>query len=439
MRNTKSSNTTGFELKISKSSISPLVIVLVSLVAVFIQVNYISSPLDNVYSDMRGYVERGWKIVAGEPFISFDAFYPPGMAYFFAIVFTVFGFSKGLPLAAFLQALMLAGSNLCFYFLGRELFGSRKIAFFLALVFAVYPPIVTTSSFFVSEPLFIFLLLFSNYFFVRMLRRNTASHSSFFVLGLLLASAILVKGQGLSLIPGLLAVALFPQFKHIRKFLLTFLCALALPISFQFAINSAILGKPSYFLAANDSYNTYLGQSRHKALGCLDRDKGYFFIFHNNNAAFHEYFNPPAIAPVSILDREYFKNQTYKLWHDQPQQQFFRSLESVFELFSTQMEWPGRNLISHRPILKQSKLLLYIILIPLSFISIVFCLRRKRFTWQIIYLLLPMAGISAICFVTMGQPRYLLPFLYNAALLSTPILSELLSSLRSLFLKVKKK
>ncbi len=382
------------------------------------------SPFDHAYSDMRGYLERGYRIAVNDNFISFDAFYPPGTAFLYALVFKCFGFALGCHMIIIIQAAMIAGAAFITGLTARELFSTSRLPLIIALGVACYYPFISQASFFMSEPAFIFTGLLGQHLYIRSLRIG-GNHRRFCYIGFLFAICLLIKGQGIGFVLACLACLIFRRASHLRPFAGTLVGSLTVVLLLQMFLNRAIASTPGFYLAANDSFNTYLGQSRREAVGCLDRKGGYFYIFHQNNAFFDHRLLIPVTLPTSILDREYFSEQTRSLWREDPWRQLVRSAHSVRELFSIIPHWPLRN-VEHaqKHDVTPQWVALFLVSLPAIY-SVVIAVRRRRFIFEVTFLLVPVLAMAGIAFLSMGQPRYLIPFHYNIFLLTIPAYLEL--------------
>ena len=116
------------------------------------------SPLDRVYSDSLGYVERAMRVVAAAPLDHYDAFYPPGTHLLLAIPFWLLGNDRtGLVGGAVLWTVL---SSLTPYFMWRyaRLLLSPAAASLTALFCAVWPIHIAYGGHFMSEvPSFAFM------------------------------------------------------------------------------------------------------------------------------------------------------------------------------------------------------------------------------------------------------------------------------------------
>ena len=404
------------------------------------QISSVSHPRDHIYSDMHGYLERGWKIASGMPFTDFDAFYPSGNSIFYAFFFLLFGFASGVKIISIVQLVLIALANLLLALSTLILFSSKRLSLFVMFAASIYWPFISQASFFMAEPLFMFCIMLAFYLYCCGLKQNTwlsrgnisyRMHGFMLLLGLLLGYASLVKGQGLAV---LLSLIVFTIFWRKTPWAILSLCAGALlPILMQSALHSANLGKPSFFLSANDAFNSYLGQSRHEAIGCLDTTRGMFFVFHNNNVALGYRFLEPVLEKTSILNRDYFRSKTVELWRKKPGAQLVKSLHNIVELFEVNPRWPQRNvdLIKEYDVKYQSYSI-YLLTLPALY-ALAGAIFFKRYRTQCALCLLPIICLALMISMTMGQPRYIVPFLYFAFPIASAFYADLAMLLLAAF------
>ncbi len=393
--------------------------VIVSFCINLYQSHQVVSPLDHVGSDMRGYVERAWRLAVADPFTNYDTFFPPGTHFVFAILFRILGFAKGMRALVVIQAAMLAAANGMLGLTAAHLFRSWKSAALVTLFASLNLSFVFLSSFFMSEPLFILVFLLAQYFFIRAVQYRGA-HFRFFVLGYLLAVGFLIRGQAICLaVPiGLFFVSKrgWPFWSFLPAMVVGFLPLIVL----QIALNSSITGKFSPFLSSNDGWALYMAQSRHEAVGCLDVKGGYFYYFCNNNSFFESRFLPPVTLPTAVTDVEYFRNKTKELWRNDPLLQVIRGLKSVTELFTFEPRWPARNVMRLQKYDIACEWLLFVFGTVPAVFALVTAVRRGSYRWEAFFLVSPILMVAFMSFFYSGQPRYLVPFQYNWFLLAVP-------------------
>jgi hypothetical protein len=377
---------------------------------------FLCDPIDHVYSDMGGYVNRAWQISIGQSLRPSYFFYPPGTSYFFAIFLSTLGFELGLSAIKLMQIVLLALSTGLIGLISWRCYRTTWLSNLLMGFTVMYLPFSAQASFFMAEALFCFLLLFAIYLVAR-----PSNEVPFFLLGLLLGILTLIKGQALALLFSLLLI--FTLQKIGRKSLGVLVFGIALPLASHWSITTNVSGDRSFYIGANDSFNTYLGQSRHKALGALDKNNNSYYVFHNNNAGLGYRFKTAKVLFRSIDDRRAFRSDVIALWRDAPLQQLLISLQNVVELFSINPRWPQRNnqFLSQIDLTSQW-LFLFLITIPALYVL----LSRRKIKMAYLGLFgLPLLFLAGLCGLTMGQPRYLVPFQYLIILLAGPFYLEL--------------
>lgn len=401
----------------TKQRLSPAVFAFaLSLVVTYIQVFNGTHPLDHVFSDMRGYLERGWRLAAGAPFIPFDAFYPPLTSYVFALLFLSLGFSLGVQAIVWMQLLLVASSAFLTVCIAARLYQRRALCWLTAIIVSLYLPFSMQASYFMSEALFSTLLLVSTLLGLEMFRSQVSTQRAL-TTGAVLGFLVLCKGQGLCLVAAL-GIGLLVRRRFIRLGVLVL--GFVSILSAQAMVNSAILGRRTVSPALNGAFNMFLAQSRREAIGCYDHFGGWFFIFHNNNAGLQYHYFTPTMLPVSILRDDYFTGETVSLWKSDPLRQLVFSLQNAVELLEINPRWPY-TLTPHDSSAdtRFQSIFFWVATLP-ALASIVAASRDTRYRPQIAFLCLPLLFVIGLAALTSGQPRYLLPFQYGVILLALP-------------------
>ena len=377
------------------------------------QVHLISSPLEHVYSDMRGYIERAWRLVSGDQLKPYDSFFPSGTTYLYGLIFYSFGLNLGIQILIYLQLFFLAAASVIVGLTSKLIFSSEKLSLFSAALTAIYWPFIAQSSFFVSEAPFIFFLLLAQYLLLLGTKRNFSA-ISFLTIGILYAFTCLIKGQGLCLFFPALAYLLFKN-RLAFVFLIVGFSSLIGP---QLYLNHKLSEGYHASLAGNGAYNTYLGQSRSKAVLALDPSKFSFYIFHQNNSFFDEHLGEPELVSAEIINSSFFVEKTLNLWKENPKLQIVRSFQSINELFSLIPAWPMRDIESLRPYQVGFKLAFILTILCPAVLALIVLLKINRFRLDTLLVSTPIILLCGMVFLSMGQPRYLLPFKYNLFILA---------------------
>lgn len=149
----------------------------------------------------------------------------PGYPIFIAAIFSIFG--QNVKILILFQIILSIFSILIFYKILIELFHSQRIALFGSLIFFCDPISYSLNYYVLTETLFQFLIISFIYFGNRLIK-NEKSFSNFILLGLILATAILVRPIAqfifVSMLIGL-SIYLFIlkyHFSKVLKHLLTF-------------------------------------------------------------------------------------------------------------------------------------------------------------------------------------------------------------------------
>ncbi len=367
---------------------------------------------------MHGYMERAQRLAAGGPFYPFDTFYPPGAHYVFSLFYLLFGSELAPNALTYFQPALLAAANVLASLNALLLFQSIPIALLVGIACSLYWPFAALGSFFMAEPIFIFLLQCGFLLSLLGIRdqgsRKTFRLIAFSLSGVALGFATLCKSQGTTFFLTIaLALFLFRSLRPLRIYVLPFAIFFIVPLALQGWVNSQILRKPVYAYAANDAFNMYLGQSKREAVGCLDRNAGTFYYFFNNNSAFDNRLLPPITLPVSILDRQVFFQRTLELWKVDPMLQIIRGLRSVRELFMLEPRWPLRNDPRLAPVDLVFQLLRWIIIFIPALFGIALSMANRSLRLHAWLLGFPLLLMAAIAFISQGEPRYLIPFEFN--------------------------
>ena len=400
-------------------------IFLFSFIINIYQALIVGNPHQHFYSDMQGYMQRAWKFASGVELDPFDSFFPSGLSYFYWGVFKVFDYRTGLDNIILIQTILSTLSVILVVLTAKLLYKSLIPAFIVGILTALFLPFILLNSFFVSEIPFIFLSLLSQYIFLKLLNKKKTS-VWYLPLGLLLGFLCLIRGQGLCYLATAVLILLFKNIKN-AILLIAPACLILLTQSY---INHNISKGEHSSISANSSYNLYLGQSRRAAIGCLDPKTEYYYVFHQNNSYFDRRLFPIKNVYKSILDSTSFRKLTLELWLENPYRQVIRSLRSVVELFSINPTWPNRDIVNMRSFESNFRLGFYLlILLPALFFAFT-SIQSNILRVEIISLLLPTIFLAAMAFLSMGQPRYFIPFQYNFFIIFTPVVVFITSYLK---------
>ena len=375
-------------------------------------------PHEMICCDMLSYLERAQRWAAGGPPQPFDAFFPPGVSYFYSLFFWLFTEQQAYILIAVSQCLLLSLAAVAIAATAAELSGSSRVGIVTGLVSACYWPFTLRASFFLSEPLFICLATLGQYGVVRAMK-GSGSHKWAILAGVSLGFSLLTRSQGVCfIVSGLFALLIFCRgWRRVSIGAALFLPVLIIVYA-QMRQNQSISGRSDWFISANDGFNLYLGQSRREAVMGVDFESQLFHVFYNDNSVTPYLFHPPIALPFSVMDREHFVSKVHELWQSNPSRQTWRSLENMVELWSVRGTWPVSNFSTAA----------YFELVFLWIGAILFCVPALLYStlelsgalWRRrqIVLVLPAIVLTASAFASSGQPRFLLSVMHNVIALS---------------------
>ena len=374
----------------------------------------ILTPNVHLESDMRGYVERALALVRGTPPVGFERFYPPGTSIFYAGMMGLFGPREiALNVIVLLQAGFLIWSAVVAGRTARLLWRSPRAEILTLTLLALFWPLATLGSFFLSEPLFCALFFTAQWLVVEAVLRPARGRARLVLAGALYGASALVRGQGLfGLLGSLLSILLY---KRSAKDGARLLLGATVPLLFLVAFNAQRYGTPTVQIAANDAFNIYLGQSRRAAVSCVNPADGSYYVFHNNNASELNSFLPLELLVCEITDRSFFFERTAALWRRDPLRQLQVSALNLYELFTLRPGWP---LVAYEPRFAAidyffQLLGLLCFVLPASLLLTGVVVPKATLPGMRSLIGLPLLLFLLSVALSTGQPRYLLPHYYT--------------------------
>ena len=387
------------------------------ILAGLLQIWFIESPAEHIYSDILGYVSKAEKLAMGQTLSPLDTFFPLGTSYFFTPFYYCFG-DAAPQIIGSVHVALIAASHVLLGLTCFELFRSGMVARLSSLLSLLYWPITAQSSFLMSEPAFLFCVIAGQYCFVRFMARPQ-SLLLVAAAGLLFGAATIMKSQGFVFVITAVLISIVWQQHRSRRLLWIplFLACSLLPVFAQSLHFAQILGKDDLLiLPSNGSYNMYNGQSARRGVGAYQN--GVFHIFFNSNWYFNQKLSPPIVFNTTLSDKQFFNHELLKLWQEDPLRQVSRLGVSASELFVLSPQWPLRNVKTFAELEVLYKYL-SLVFIYLPAMLAMWMVARYRADWaQVLFLVLPVAGVVAAAALTSGQPRYLIPFIPNIIAIS---------------------
>ncbi|MFN8389367.1 MAG: hypothetical protein U0136_03665 [Bdellovibrionota bacterium] len=409
-------------------------VLIVSFALNLIQNQLVVIPAHQLWADMGQYIAEAERIASGAPPATLDGFYPPGASVFYSLFFRILPRNLALQLASVVIALMLSLANVFLGLTTQLLTRSRVVGVGVALAASLYWPFSELGSYFLAEPLYIFLLLGAQLLFALGLQTTDRSVArvSMLAAGMSFAFAALVKSQALFTLASFLVLCFIFCKGYTRRLgpLIIGCAAVLLPYSFRH-------GSFEPKISNNDAYVFYLGQSRREGVGGVQPNGVEYYYFANNNYFSGFPFLPPQMLEVSLHDRAYFFREAFRFWHESPSRQLLRSAENLVELFIIRPSWPILNmehLISYD---LTAQWLGFVFFVLPALCTVVTGVLRRRLRMFMLMCVLPIVGIAVVAFLGTGQPRYLLPYYYNFIALAGPAYVRFLGVARSARLRRK--
>ena len=203
-------------------------ILIIFLLALALRVAWIAT-LNNTVDEWKeeGVKEAAWSIIEGRGYsmprhvISYPGTEPPlyslrepMLSFFLVPIFFLFG--ENYLIVKFLLAILGSFTAVLLYGLGKEIFGSEKVALTAALAAACLPELIYWSGYITPETLSVFMLILPIFFLTRSLKNP--SRSNIFFAGFFLGLAALTRAQTIIIAPFLLLSFVLVQRYRLKAF-----------------------------------------------------------------------------------------------------------------------------------------------------------------------------------------------------------------------------
>lgn len=291
-------------------------------------------PVDHVYSDMGGYVDRAVKLASGRPLERYDAFYPPGTHILLAIPLVIFGTDRtGLWAGAALWCALSAFTPFAMWRFARYHL-SIPAAAITAVLVSLWPLHIVYSGYFLSETPSLALLLGSLWLAARTAARG--GRRGFGLAGLLGGMAIANR-------PALIANLLVAVWSAGRRTRLVAALGMGLGAALVLALvvlhNTAAVGRPT-FISENSGLTFWIGHCDVRLVKTGDPKRGPYF----------EFGAPPAIQRGSgkdftftdhiVWDQDFFYAQAFDCVQRDGLANLRTFARGVLDMGFTSVPWP---------------------------------------------------------------------------------------------------
>ena len=392
---------------------------------------FFHAPLNYVYSDMGGYVERAIRVATGGALSRFDTFYPPGTHLLLALPLWVFGHGRrGMWVASVFWFLLSALVPLLAWRVALRLV-SRPAAAITATLCAIWPLFITYGGFFLSEiPSIVFLLLTLWLAMRAAEATGRAAVVAAALAGLSGGAALAIRPQ-LVLNVAIAGLILLRKRDHRVRVAAFAGLGLIIPVAAVLALNAGAAGR-FVGISENGGLNFFQGHCPVNTVTTGNPSTGFYVfaspvVVQSNRGL--DYVFPTHLA----WEQSYFFRQGLRCIKNNPAGQFSVVARNVADLGITSVPWPQSEERGLRRFVRPANLI-YSILLPSILVASIFLARRKRKEgrrageWVLIAHLLAVLPTAVVFY---GDPRFRVPYdVFGLALVGALIAETLVKPAR---------
>ncbi len=371
---------------------------------------------DYLYSDMQLYVERARNFINPSYTDNIaDTIYPPGMH---MLLGTMYAVASSWDPALWLQFIISCIIPLLIAGLGYALYGPRVAS--LALIFSsLYFTFIDYAGFFLAENPYLFSVCSALLLLVLALR---ARASLWRIIAALLGGAMVAISAAFKeaiVVPAAL-IGLFLLYLAWRNRSRPILVVVIVS-----SLSTLAVIAPFSYRCTTLSEGAFCVTSNSGALTMLEGHHGEYVKvwYHDHARNLHFWFGPPPFAKRGYTGELHFDFGAYDAkanraaawaWiKEHPWQAFLLSTQNVFQLFVGPTPWPSSDTADKHLATFAQELFLVIVLLPA--LVFVWChwrglVRLQEGYWADILVLLPVLGLMMAVFLSLGDPRYRIPF-----------------------------
>jgi 4-amino-4-deoxy-L-arabinose transferase-like glycosyltransferase len=371
---------------------------------------YWHRPKDFIVSDMQLYVTtaRQWFDPAHVGTIN-DTVMPPGTAYFFGVFFQ---FDPSFMLATYVQLAIACALPLLVWAIGKELFDAKVALVALVLSSAFYS-MFDYAGYFLSENPLAFFMLVAFLLLARSLSRTGISrllHAGFagFFLGVSIAFKSVALGSA-----GFVLLVLLANKKQRRRALPVVgaaavgLALVLVPLS----IRATRLNEGRFSLVANDAARGVLigHHGRIYRVIFTDKKRHYWYEF-GNSTALQRGWNETLNIDAGPWDNKELLAEAWRWSKEHPVESLRLGFEHVHEIFVA-LPWPSCAYPRTETwVLASQRAFQALLLLP-ALAHLLMGRRRPRAAgFPDALVLAPVLGVIVGAFMSVGEPRYRVPY-----------------------------
>jgi 4-amino-4-deoxy-L-arabinose transferase-like glycosyltransferase len=374
-------------------------------------------PLDHVYSDMQGYVERAERVASRTDLNRGDAYNPPGTHLLLSLPMRLFGVDRpGLWVAAVLWATLSIAIPWLSWRLIRHWLG-LKIAAIAAVLTAAWPLFISYGAFFLSEtPSIAFLL--AVLLVLDRARRGTATTMDL-VVGGLLAGWTLVIRPHLALNVAVALVPLVLLWHTSRRQVLLVIAAVSIPVAGVVVLNSRLSDRLT-LVSENAGLNFFIAHCRVRVVNASG--DGYFSTFLSPVAAQLGRGRDYTFTDHPPFDQGFFLREGFRCVRRDGLAHLRLIAGSINDMGATTVPWPASNEPRQRRFVVPANFAYSILIVPTAIWAIIY-VRRRWTDWQgVRRCLIHLACALPTPLLFAGEPRFRVPYdVFGLALLAAAL------------------
>jgi hypothetical protein len=381
--------------------------------------------MDHRFSDMKGYYENAqyfndpnatWHIA--------HTVHPPAAYYYFGWLMWL---DPQMELYMVVQFCLSILVPLLIAVIGWDLFG-RRVALLSLCIASLYYPIFDYFAYFMTEGPFMTVMLLSFWLLIRSLRAAGKGKGLYGLAGgLVLGLAASFKSVALpAAFLVFLALIWVMRAGRLRKGGLTLMSASLglLMVMTPMAIRGTRLsndkvtreaGKFRICLIANDAArNILIGHyGRICGIEFHDKKRGLMYGFGSPSAPQNGYMHTAKVQ-VGVYEQGEIMKLAFKWIADHPLESLLMSFDHMFDLFYGTYAWPSNVVPSNHAFVRTfAQIFLVFILFPAAMHVLRVArdwLRCKPEVFGDLLLFLPVLALAIVAFISLGEPRYRIPF-----------------------------
>jgi 4-amino-4-deoxy-L-arabinose transferase-like glycosyltransferase len=291
-------------------------------------------PLDHVYSDMGGYVDRAVKLASGGGIDRYDAFYPPGTHWLLAVPLFIFGTDRtGLWAGAVLWWALSAFTPLAMWRFTRHHL-TIPAAALTAIFVAFWPLHIAYSGYFLSETPSIALLVGSLW----LAARAAAARSLRGSVGAGVLGGLAVANRPALIANLVVAIVSIPRTTRVRALQGIGVGAAAV-LAIVILHNSVAAGKLT-LTSENSGLTFWIGHCDVHAVRTTDPRTGAFFEFSSPPAFQRGSGKDYAFTDHMVWDQDFFYAMAFDCIRQDGIAHLRTLARGVFDMTLTSVPWP---------------------------------------------------------------------------------------------------